>query len=330
MNLTYLIFNNGINKFKLNAFYLNAHQENGAGIYETAMINGIGKNSKLANTNKLLTVKPGKKLALISMAGDGAYEITIDGHDLEVIETDGYKTVPKNFHAVTLSPGETVVINPIKRSSSNVNSFIRFNTVGEFWSDTDKYIAAERNSTDDIKFDLKTDVIAMTDEEKLGLSAFAILEYDGLNVKDFHSGPTSFAARDDGCDIRECYVLNCNQNGFTNRNVICVSVADLIAHEDERAKFDETLPLHPEIISLKTDFRVGAHWNGYKTSFPIVPFTQSNLLYETCKDREASFNKGCTFIKTLPENHRVRILFAFGEDRDFVWWPSHTGLALNH
>ena len=28
-------------------------------------------------------------------------------------------------------------------------------------------------------------------------------------------------------------------------------------------------------------------------------------------------------MKTLPENHRVRILFAFGEDRDYVWEGSH-------
>lgn len=74
----------------------------------STLINGLGRSStNLTTALAVVNVKQGKRyrFRLISISCEPAYNFTIDGHTLTVIEADGVETSPLEVDLIPILPG---------------------------------------------------------------------------------------------------------------------------------------------------------------------------------------------------------------------------------
>jgi len=108
------------------------HQEISAGIMSVIMLNGLGINSDVPSNNSYFRLGAEKIYTFYNKGEDGFYELSVDGHDIELLETDGIKVSDDNnvFQSIQLGQAERVTIRFLPRSEGDKrNSYIRVESV---------------------------------------------------------------------------------------------------------------------------------------------------------------------------------------------------------
>ena len=286
--------------------YTASHQEIGAGYWKTTLINGKGRNEDIdGNLNKFEVVSPGYFFAINHLGNDGFYQVTVDNHFIEVHELDGKPIKKQNnvFDSVMLAPGERITVKFISRVENPINSYIRFNTLAEFFTNSTEYI--DRKVQDpDIALgatDYYSKLVPMTDGEKQEISGTAILSYTD---SEFDMTP-NFSRNQEHCSIdNPCKILNCMQQTYPGY-VTCVSISEL-ENIDDTKNFE----LDEKIYEFHTGFAIGPHFNGFKTRYPSVPISLPTTDYQKCSTPAASLTTACAYMVSLPYRKRVRMLIS--------------------
>ena len=162
----------------------------------------------------------------------------------------------------------------------------------------------------------------MSSNQRRKYIGFGVLEYEesgSIEMSKSIPSPKSV----EHCENKPCRILNCNQPCYKYRNVECVTMADLTLHEDETDRFNSDLEIHEEIFNIHTGFKIGAHWNGWKTAEPKIPLTLPNYSINECSSRTESYDDPCFYMQTWPENKKVRVLIT-NEENDSMYFGAHS------
>ena len=119
------------------------HQEISAGIMSVIMLNGVGINTDVPSNNSYFRLVAGKVYSFYNKGEDGFYELSVDGHNIELLETDGIRISTENnvFQSIQLGQAERVTVKFWPRSEGDEkNSYIRVESVAIMVANATKWL----------------------------------------------------------------------------------------------------------------------------------------------------------------------------------------------
>ena len=251
----------------------------------TTLINGRGRGN---NGEKFpLTVYdviPGgsSRMRLVHAGSEYPYYVSVDGHEISVVASDGYELNPYKVTHVIIQPGETIDFT-LEADQAVGNYWFRVRTI--------------RAGTD---FTVERDGIIREN--------FAIVRYNGAPEQDPTSTPHQCSASSN------CVVFNCPFAGYRDADFMrCVSYNDVTSAipkaqlDDEYGMSDEDYDEHFYTFA----FGVGSGVNSKKFISPSVPLYRP---YEDaivpCDSMDCDQGCRCTQINNLPFNRTVQMIFS--------------------
>ncbi|KAL9951973.1 hypothetical protein ACROYT_G044736 [Oculina patagonica] len=258
--------------------------------YWSGLINGRGRKGNNSAPLTVFMATRGKRyrLHIVLASGEFAYRVSIDDHELTVVESDGNPVEPMELESVIVFPGETYVVE----FEANQNP-------GRYWMRATTLrmgYGFENPQPDDIVWDAK-----------------AILHYEGTS--NMTGDPTS--QRRNCTSKSPCKILNCAWPAYRQDlypNMQCVAFSDLRldnsryhGHEGEISLEDENVDVE---LFLNMAFPIGSSINSRRTIMPSAPLFQhpSTLGLVPCTHDCEKKGCLCSNLITLPANKTVQLV----------------------
>lgn len=259
--------------------------------YWSGLINGRGRKGNNSAPLSVFTVTQGKRhrIHLVMASGEFAYRVSIDNHELKVVESDGNPVEPETFESVIVFPGETYVFE-FDANQKPEMYWIRASTLRMGYG-------YKNPLPDDVIWDTK-----------------AILHYEGTNKET--GDPQS--RRRNCTSEKPCRILNCPWPAYRQDlfpNMLCVAFSELRldtsrypGHEDEIPRDNED----PDIeLLLNLAFPIGSSINSRRMIMPSAPLYQDPSTWQLIPcTRDCEKFKGCrcSNIINLPANKTVQLV----------------------
>ncbi|XP_078367750.1 uncharacterized protein LOC144651673 [Oculina patagonica] len=255
--------------------------------YWSGLINGRGRKGNNTAPLTVFDVTRGKKyrLHIVMASGEFAYRVSIDSHELTVIESDGNPAEPTTFESVIIYPGETYVVE-FEADQNPGRYWIRASTlrVGSGF---------ENPLPDGIVWDVK-----------------AILNYE--EASDKKGDPKS--KRRDCTSEAPCKVLNCpwpsyRQDLFPNTQ--CVAFSELRL---DSSRYEGDISLKNEEVDLELflnlAFPIGSSINSRRMVMPRAPLFQESSTWQLvpCTQDCAKTGCRCSNVVSLPANKTIQLV----------------------
>ena len=255
--------------------------------YWSGLINGRGRKGNNTSPLTVFNVIRGKKyrLHIVMASGEFAYRVSIDTHELTVIESDGHPVEPARFESVIAYPGETYVVE-----------FEADQSPGRYWIRAATLRTGrgfENPQPDGIVWEVK-----------------AILNYD--KTIDKKGDPNS---RKRNCTSETpCKVLNCPWPAYRRDlfpNTRCVAVSELrldsSRYEGDISKEREDVDVE---LFLNLLFLIGSSINSRRMVMPRAPLFQEPSTWQLvpCTQECAKTGCRCSNVVSLPANKTVQLV----------------------
>lgn len=261
--------------------------------YWSGIINGRGRKGKNSAPLTVVMAVGGirHRVHIVLASGEFAYRVSIDNHELTVIESDGNPVEPVKLESVILFPGETYTVE-FEANQKPGRYWIRATTLRMGYG-------YENPQPDDIVWDAK-----------------AILHYKGTN--DTTGDPSS--RRQNCTSETPCKILNCAWPAYRQDlypNMECVAISDLRldnsryhGHEGDISLDDENVDLE---LFLNMAFPLtvpGSSINSRRMVMPSAPLSQNPSTWDLVPCTSKCDEKGCrcSNIVNIPANKTVQLV----------------------
>lgn len=258
--------------------------------YWSGLINGRGRKGNNTAPLTVFTAIQGKRhqAHIVSASGEFAYRVSIDEHELTVIESDGHPVEATKFESVIVFPGERYVVE----FEANLNP-------GRYWiraSSLRMGYGYKNPQPDGVVWDAK-----------------AILQYEGTsdNIGDPKSHRKNCTS-ETGCKILNCAWPAYRHDQFPNMQ--CVDVSELRLdssryHGNEGDVLLDNKNADVELF-LNLVFPIGSSINSRRMIMPSAPLFQDPStwgLVPCSRDCEKNGCR-CSNIVNLPANKTVQLV----------------------
>ncbi|KAK2186947.1 hypothetical protein NP493_184g03034 [Ridgeia piscesae] len=249
--------------------------------FGSSLINGRGRRQGKLLPLETFTVSQGHRYRF-RVAHTGVelpYEVSVDGHVLTLVATDGYDVTPLLVDVILINPGETADFE----ISAN-------QTCGKYWVRACAMSASGKNQTKSPREDH---------------GAKAVLLYAGV---DSHGDPET--TPNTGTSQHPLVVFNCPFAKYPDAaHRACVGVAE--AKSPKRTAEQDGLA-DDDVIEhfLNFGFSTGSSINTRRFSGPTVPFYQKDYASHIRPCSETACRDGChcTHMLRLPYNRTVQLV----------------------
>ena len=259
----------------------------------SGLINGRGRKGNNSAPLTVFIASRGKRyrLHIVLASGEFAYRVSIDNHELTVVESDGNPVAPTKFESVIIFPGETYAVE-FEANQNPGRYWIRATTLRMGYG-------YENPQPDDIVWDVK-----------------AILHYEGTS--NMTGDPRS--QRRNCTSNTPCKILNCAWPAYRQDlypNMQCVAISDLRldnsryhGHEGEISLKDENVDVE---LFLNMAFPVpgiGTSINNRRHVMASAPLFQHPSTWGLVPCTHDCERKGCrcSNVINLPANKTVQLV----------------------
>lgn len=256
--------------------------------YWSGLINGRGRKGDNAAPLTVFNVTRGKKYRfhIVMASGEFAYRVSIDRHELTVIESDGHPVEPATFESVIVFPGETYVVE-LEANQNPGRYWIRALTLRMGRGHEDP-------QPDSVIWDAK-----------------AILHYD--ETRDNKEADPKSRRRNCTSEA-PCKILNCPWSAYRQDlfpNVQCIPVSELRL---DSSRYEGDISLENEEVDvelfLNIGFPIGSSINSRRMVMPHVPLFQEPSTWQLvpCTQDCAKAGCRCSNVVNLPGNKTVQLV----------------------
>lgn len=254
--------------------------------YWSGLINGRGRKGNNTAPLTIFEVTQGNlnRFHIVMASGEFAYRVSIDQHELTVIESDGNPVKPTKFESVIVFPGETYVVE-----------FQTNQSPGRYWIRAETLLLGrgyKNLQPDGAIWDTK-----------------AILHYEGTNDKQDPDSRRRKCTSETPCKALNCPWPDYRQDLFPNMR--CAAFSELRL---DISRYDGDLPHENENVDielfLNVAFPVGSSINSHRMVMPRAPFSQDPSTWQLVPCTRDCEKVGClcSNIINLPAHKTVQLV----------------------